>query len=97
MRCDPDLLPQPAGPAGTSQLTCPSQRPAWGKDSHDDDEDGHDKHNMEENTLKWKHECKVLLKQPVDDQVHYHRVNKGVLKNILSLSKVSLTWTILVL
>ena len=59
MRCDPDLLPQPAGPAGTSQLTCPSQRPAGGNDSHDDDEDSrdddedrHDKHKMRENTLK---------------------------------------------
>ena len=66
MRCDPDLPPQPAGPAGTSQLTCPPQRPARGKDSRDDDEDGrdgaeygrdgdedgHDKHKMKVDTLQ---------------------------------------------
>ena len=66
MRCDPDLPPQPAGPAGASQLTSPPQRTAGGNDSHDDDEDGrdgaeygrdddedgHDKHKMKVNTLK---------------------------------------------
>ena len=61
MRCDPDLPPhpQPAGPAGASQLTSPPQRPGGGNDSHDDDEDGHDddedghdKHKMKVDTLQ---------------------------------------------